>query len=222
MRLLICFCLVSLASCSLNNAEEDRSIEKYFKEKQMTGSFALFDNITGKFTVYNMARYRDSAVNPFSTYNIITALIGLETGRIKDSAHLYQADSIPYTMGKDTITRWLDTLGYNPARITPDEQLGLVKKLYFSQLPFQPRSQRIVKGWLKKEENANYQLSYITGEGRMGNRNIAWLSGWIEENNHPYFFVIQAERPSGYALTAENVGILKAILAQYGFMQGRK
>ena len=36
---------------------------------------------------------------------------------------------------------WLN----NHLKITPDEQLGLVKRLYFNQLPFYNRTQEIVR-----------------------------------------------------------------------------
>jgi beta-lactamase class D len=56
---------------------------------------------------------------------------------------------------------WLN----NNIKITADEQLGLVKRLYFEQLPFQKRAQQIVKNVMLQEDNANYKLSYKTGWG---------------------------------------------------------
>ena len=40
---------------------------------------------------------------------------------------------------------------------------------------------------------ANYQLSYKTGWGPNDKASAAWIVGWIEENKHPYFFVLQLE-----------------------------
>lgn len=265
------FCIVILASCSLNNAEEDKSIEKYFTENNLTGTFALFDNGTGKFTVYNMNRYRDSLYLPCSTFKIVNSLIGIETGRVRDTSAVIKWDSVvraipewnqdltmqsaftysavPWfqelarRIGKDTMQHWLDTLGYggfkgkykignnldtfwldNTLKVTADEQLGLVKKLYFGQLPFQPRSQREVKNMMKREDNSNYQLSYKSGWGRTDkNHALGWLVGWIEENNHPYFFVLQVESPDpAYDLSTVRLKILKDILKQYGFMEGKR
>jgi beta-lactamase class D len=63
-------------------------------------------------------------------------------------------------IGKDTMKQWIDSLHYgnknisgpvdsfwlnNTLKISPDEQLGLVKKLYFDKLPFQKRTQQIVR-----------------------------------------------------------------------------
>ncbi len=63
-------------------------------------------------------------------------------------------------IGRDTIKHWIDTLQYgnmnisgpvdsfwlnNTLKISPDEQLGLVKKLYFDQLPFKKDFSKMVK-----------------------------------------------------------------------------
>lgn len=274
-RVLLLTCCISAAfySCSLNNAKEDPGLEKYFRENQLEGCFALFDNGTGLFTVYNMGRYRDSAYLPASTFKIVNALIGIETGRVKDSSDIipwdgierripewnkdlsmqsaFTVSSVPWfqelarRIGKDTMQHWLDTLGYgqskgrqkiaiannldtfwldNSVKVTADEQLGLVKKLYFQQLPFQPRAQRIVSAMMKREDNSNYTLSYKTGWAISDRGHaIGWIVGWIEENRHPYFFVLQAESPDpNYNMSSVRLRILKDILGQYGFMKGAK
>jgi beta-lactamase class D len=161
----------------------------------------------------------------------------------------FEYSSVPWyqelarRIGKDTMQHWLDTLGYgshdssykiasnidtfwldNTLKVTADEQLGLVKKLYFDQLPFQKRSQRIVRSMMLRENNANYKLSYKTGWATTDKGHaLGWILGWIEENKHPYFFVLQVESPDrNYDMTNVRLKILKDILAQYGFMQGRK
>lgn len=260
-----------LYSCSVNNTNEDNSLAKYFDQNKLQGTFALFDNGTGEFTVYNMERYRDSAYLPASTFKIVNALIGIETGVVKDSATVIPWDGVirnvpecnrDLTMkeaftyscvswfqelarriGRDTMQHWLDTLGYarlhnkpeiknnldtfwldNSVKVSADEQLGLVKKLYFNQLPFQPRSQRMVKNMMLREDNSNYKLSYKTGLGHTENGHaLGWIIGWIEENRHPYFYVLQLESPdSSYNMTDVRMKMLKDILRQYGFMEGKR
>ncbi len=101
----------------------------------------------------------------------------------------FKASAVPYyqevarRIGKDTMQFWLDSIKYgnhvmgehldsfwldNSLKITADEQLGLVKRLYFQQLPFQKRTQQIVKNMMMQENNANYSLSYKTGWGIQG------------------------------------------------------
>lgn len=99
----------------------------------------------------------------------------------------------------------------------------MVKKLYFDQLPFQKRSQRIVRSMMLWEDNTQYKLSYKTGWGYNGPYSEGWIIGWIEENNHPYFFVLQIETPDkNLDIAPIRIQMLKDILKQYGFFQGRK
>ena len=160
----------------------------------------------------------------------------------------FKVSAVPYyqevarRIGKDTMQHWLDSLGYaskygraiikndidsfwldNNIKITADEQLGLVKKLYFDQLPFQKRVQEVVKNVMLQENNANYKLSYKTGWAYKENGNsIGWVVGWEEENLHPYFFVLQIEGPHNMDMKNIRISILKNILTQYGFFHGEK
>jgi hypothetical protein len=106
-------------------------------------------------------------------------------------------------------------------RITPDEQLGLIKKLYFNQLPFQKRSQDIYKQMILKENNTSYKLSYVYGSA-VNTSAVNWILGYVEENKHPYFFVMyvvdQNIQPKNNE--ANTVAVLKSILTQQGFLKG--
>ncbi len=261
-----------IISCSPNNVKIEDGFKKYFDEKNITGTFGLFDNGTGQFTIYNLSRFKDSAYLPASTFKIVNSLIGIETGRIvnekmvikwdgvvrtfpngdtavdwnKDLSmeEAFKVSALPYyqevarRIGKDTMKFWLDSLKYgnhtiggdvdkfwidNSLKITPDEELGLVKRLYFGQLPFQKRTQDIVKKVMLRESNANYKLSYKTGLGFRENGNeIGWIVGWIEENNHPYFFVLNVEGDHNAKLMTARLEILKSILKQQGFFEGKR
>ena len=263
--------IVLLQNCSPNNVRTDDSLKKYFDENRVEGCFALMDNGTGKFTVYNLARYRDSSYLPASTFKIVNALIGLQTGRITDDSMViawdgkprreawdkdltmyeaFRVSSVPYfqevarRIGKDTMQLWFTSIRYglrsdtqkvmitsaidtfwldNSLRITPDQQLGLVKQLYFNQLRgFFNINQEMVKRAMLFESNANYRLGYKTGWGISNGRNIGWMVGWIEENNHPYFFVLNFESPDRDAdIAAIRMNILKGILKELGFFEGR-
>lgn len=140
----------------------------------------------------------------------------------------YWMDTVNFGAGaKDTIFRihsaidtfWLD----NTLKITPDEELGLVKLLYFNQLPFFKSYQEKVKNAMLFENTTMYRLSYKTGWGRKENGNhLAWAVGWIEENNHPYFFVLNFESPDANAdIPGIRMKILKGILKQLGFFEGK-
>jgi beta-lactamase class D len=142
-------------------------------------------------------------------------------------------------IGRDTMQYWLDSMKYgtrkirtridtfwldNSLKVTPDEQLGLVKRLYFKQLPFTSRSQEIVTRMMLQEDSAKYKLSYKTGLGTLPNGHpLGWMIGWIEENRHVYFFVLNLESQNPNAdLTTARMNILRSILKQYGFFKGEK
>jgi beta-lactamase class D len=274
MKNIACYLLLiaAFSSCSPNNVKKDNSLKKYFDENKTAGCFALKDNGTGKFTIYNLGRYRDSSYLPASTFKIVNSLIGLQTGKITNDSmvikwdgvkrnreelnqdlNMYQAfrySSLAYyqevarRIGKDTMQFWLDSLKYgaktykekvtiktavdsfwldNSLKVTPDQQLGLVQKLYFDQLPFFKSYQEVVKRAMLFENNTNYRLAYKTGWGfdEKGS-NIGWIVGWIEENNHPYFFVLNLESPEkNFDMTTVRMNILKGILKQLGFFEGK-
>jgi beta-lactamase class D len=142
-------------------------------------------------------------------------------------------------IGRDTMQKMLDSIGYgnkkignkidmfwldNSLKITPDEQLGLVKRLYFRQLAFQNREQEIVKDLMIREKNDKYILAYKSGWGKteQGNQ-LGWLVGWIEENKHPYFFVLNVESTDpDIDMVTVRLNILKGILKEKGFFEGKK
>ena len=244
------------AACSPNNVKEDEALGKYFDSAGVKGTFALFDNGTGDFTIYNLSRYKDSAYSPASTFKVVHSLIALETGVVSDEKMTIPLDSavtmetafknsiVPYyqevarRIGNDTMQLWLDSLQYgnhtigksidsfwlnNTIKLTPDEQLGIMKRLFFNQLPFQKRTHEIVKRMMLRESNANYQLSYKTGLTYKENGNqLAWVVGWIEENKHPYFFVLNVEGPANIPLEETRLTLLKKIMSNQGFFEGKR
>jgi beta-lactamase class D len=74
------------------------------------------------------------------------------------------------------------------------------------------------------ENKASYKLSYKTGWGSTEKGHaLGWIIGWIEENNHPYFFVLQIEHADKNAdIGSIRLKMLKDILRQLGFFEGKK
>jgi len=142
-------------------------------------------------------------------------------------------------IGKDTMKRWIDSVAYgnkningpvdsfwldNTLKISPDEQLGLMKRLYFDQLPFRKSVQQAVRDVMLQEDNTAYKLSYKTGWGIDENKNaIGWVTGWIEENRHVYFFVtlVRSKDPN-IDMKSVRLNITKDILKQMEFFEGKK
>jgi len=155
----------------------------------------------------------------------------------------FRVSSVPYyqevarRIGIKDMQHYLDTLKYgtqkinsaidsfwldNSLKIKPDEQLGFVKMLYFDQLPFFKTYQETVKRAMLWENNSNYRLGYKTGWGftEQGHA-IGWVVGWIEENNHPYFFVLNIESTDhNFDIGTVRGKMLKDILEYLGFFKG--
>lgn len=158
---------------------------------------------------------------------------------IFSSASPEYLQSLARQTGKDTMKLWIDSLGYgnknmegavdsfwlnNQLKISPDEQLGLMSKLYFDQLPFQKYAQQMTRDAMLQEDNTLYRLSYTIGTGRdEKNDQIGWVTGWIEENQHVYFFVTfirSADKNKDMKQTGINIS--KEILTSMGFFKGQK
>ncbi|HEY4062551.1 MAG TPA: penicillin-binding transpeptidase domain-containing protein [Puia sp.] len=229
---------VFFAACSQNNVTEDSSLQKYFDSAGVKGSFGFFDNGQGHFTIYNLPRFRDSLYQPAGTFDLVLSLIGIQTGIVKDDSAIGFQASI-HRIGRDTVKKWVDSLGYgnkdlghddtafwydNHLKISSDEQLGLIKKLYFDQLPFFKRTQLVTRRMIPSEKNSNYELFYKSGQGiKEDGHAIGWVMGWVEENKHPYFFVLNLESPNPTAdLPAAGLSVARGILTQWGFFQGKK
>lgn len=146
-------------------------------------------------------------------------------------------DSLAIRTGKDHLQFWLDSLHYGKTKInenitsfwkdgslklTADEHLGLIKAFYFAQLPFQKRTQAIAKKLLQKESNTKYTLAYNKGISRQNGYFCSIITGWIIENKHVYFFSLTAKNSDKATLEATTEPLLKEILKEQGFFEGRK
>lgn len=155
----------------------------------------------------------------------------------------FKLSAVPYyqevarRIGKDTMQKWLDSLSYgtkkiqsaidtfwldNSLKITPDEELGIVKRLYFKQFPFFDNYEQMVINAMLVEDKPTHKLSYKTGLGtKEDGTPIAWVVGWIEENQHPYFFVLNMEsRDKTINLKEARITVLRNILTQLNFFKG--
>lgn len=158
---------------------------------------------------------------------------------IFNSPNIHYFQSVARQIGKDTLKLWIDSLGYgnkrvdgavdhfwlnNELKISPDEQLGLVTKLYFDQLPFQKYAQQMTRDAMLRDDNTLYHLSYTTGTGIDENdKSIGWVAGWIEENRHVYFFITFLRSPDkNKDMQLAGVDITKKILTEMGFFKGEK
>jgi len=250
------FLLLSFQACTVNNVREDDGIGDVFEANKVTGTFGMFDNSRGDFTIYDLDRFK-KPVSPAQTFHIFSALVALHTGKLADdSSMVVGLDSastalslstafknnddahfktIANLIGKDTLKFWMDTVKYGNKKIgnevtqfwmndsltiSPDEQLGLIKRLYFRQHPFRASVQEQVKKMMLVVNNAQYQMAYQLGVVVRGDKKHAWVVGWIEENRHVYPFIVSYTASLDADTDAVGKKLSEDILAYLGFFKG--
>lgn len=167
----------------------------------------------------------------------------------------FKVSAVPYyqeiarRIGPGYMQHYLDTANYgnknigggidkfwlnDSLQISADEQVGLMKKLYFNELPFSERSQRIVKSMMLQEENKDYKLYYKTGRADLQQKQIFWVVGFVEKIEHvkeheksmnksdlrmyPYFFAQNfeiAKADASHDWKKVRIDILKSILQDF-------
>ena len=228
-------------ACTPNNVKISATIGKQIDSAGMQGSFALMENSTEAFTIFNLSAYKDSGYAPLNTFFALPVLIGFDQGKLNADTNTWVAlDSTAYyqqliqQIGRTSLLQEIDSIHYGKGivsanmdsfwrdeslLITADEQLGFIKQLYFKSLPFQQRSQDLFSKMILKEQNSNYKLSYLVAtDTALGNQ--AWVIGYVEENLHPYFFVLHTSATDGRDLKNRNINLLKSILTKEGFFKG--
>jgi beta-lactamase class D len=250
------FVLLSFQACTVNNVREDDGIGDVFKANKVTGTFGMFDNSRGDFTIYDLDRFK-KPVSPAQTFHIFSALVALHTGKLADDSSMVvglDSASTPLSLstafknnddahfktianliGKDTLKFWMDTVKYGNKKIgnevtqfwmndsltiSPDEQLGLIKRLYFRQHPFRASVQEQVKKMMLVVNNAQYQMAYQLGVVVRGDKKQAWVVGWIEENRHVYPFIVSYTASLDADTDAVGKKLSEDILAYLGFFKG--
>lgn len=154
-------------------------------------------------------------------------------------------------IGYDRMAHYIDTIQYgnqelktpidefwldNSLKISADEQLGFVKRLYFAELKgFSERSQRIVKSMMLQEDGKDQKLYYKTGWGKLEDKEVLWVVGFSEiikkvqepEGSMnksgvritPYFFALNFEIPrkdTSRDWISERLSLAKDLLKEYG------
>lgn len=222
-------------ACTVNNVTIDEKIGDVFESNGVNGTFGMFDNSRGEFTIYDLDRFK-LAKSPGQTFHVFSSLVALHTGKVADdSLEVVVKDSLAALIGKESLKYWIDSVKYgnkkisgdingfwinDTLQISPDEQLGLIKRLYFRQHPFRESVQEKVKKWMVVENNSQYQLAYRLAAIPQGQKKLAWVVGWIEENRHVYPFVISYDADA--AADTDTIGpkLTKDILVHIGFFKG--
>lgn len=115
--------------------------------------------------------------------------------------------------GSERNAFWLD----GNLRISQEQQIDFLRRLYRSDLPVSKRSIEIVKNILKEEKTEDYTLSSKTGwNNELHGKDIGWYIGYLERDENVYFFATNIESPEaqenfGKARKEITLNILKAL-----------
>lgn len=158
-------------------------------------------------------------------------------------------------VGRQQMQHFLDTVKYGNMTIGPkeddfwlngslkvsaDEQVGFLRKLYFDELPFLVRTQSMVRAMMLREDSAGNRWYYKTGLGRTDRgTDIYWVVGFLEHStrvhepeksmnkagvrNYPYFFALNFERPAGDSSrdwATQRLNLLHSLMDTFGATHG--
>ncbi len=139
-------------------------------------------------------------------------------------------------MGKERMQPFVDAVGYGNRdlsgpvdsfwldgglRISADEQVDFLRRLYTGQLPFSQRSMDIVKRILVIEESPDHRLSGKTGTGQRTGGAIGWFVGALEKGDALYVFATHLEGVSADpAFLQGRIAVTRRILQDLGLLAG--
>lgn len=84
---------------------------------------------------------------------------------------------------------WLD----GGIRISADEQIEFLKRIYKNEVKFSQRSIDILKRIMIYDQNDNYILRAKTGWAIRVKDQVGWFVGYVEKNDNVYFFALNVE-----------------------------
>ena len=122
-------------------------------------------------------------------------------------------DKVPYGNADTTggIPGFWQTGGL---KITADEQIAFLRRLYEHKLPFSAENAERVKGMLTLKDTSGYSLKGKTGWAEQDNQDIGWFIGYVETKEDTYFFAncIQSADPGNPYFENARVDIVNKIL----------
>jgi beta-lactamase class D len=117
--------------------------------------------------------------------------------------------------GNRDISGPIDSFWLNGAlRISADEQVDFLMRLFRDELPFSARSMEIVREILVLEKTGTFSFSGKTGSVQRIAPHVGWFVGYLETAGDVYFLAVNFEsaNPDGYANGAQAKDIAWNIL----------
>jgi len=187
----------------------DQNEERYilYNETQFRKPFIP----ASTFKIYNSLIGLETGV--ISDENFIIPWDGLSRNPVWDKDHdlksafknstVWYYQELARRVGGTQMKMWLDRINYGNQdttggidkfwlegglRITPEQQIVLLRQLFANQLPFSARSMEIVKGIMIEADTADHVLRSKTGWGTQSDTDIGWYVGYVETKDNVYYF----------------------------------
>lgn len=166
-----------------------------------------------------------------------------ETNKAMDLREAFQISSVPHyqelvrQVGQERMQDALNNTAYGnrnlsggidqfwlsgELRISPRQQIELMRGLYHNKLPFSAAVMKDVKTIMVLEETEDYVLRAKTGLAVLNEDDYTgWWVGWVEHNDNVTFFatVLTAEAP-GDAFIPARLGVTRDVLMELGVLPG--
>lgn len=143
------------------------------------------------------------------------------------------------SIGHERMQHYIDLVGYGNRdisggndsfwlegnlRISPQQQVEFLVRLYRNDLPFRPEVMDTVKSIMGSESTENYVLRSKTGLAvLLAEHNVGWWVGWVEQDEEVTFFAIalEAHSPDASFIPAR-IGIAREALNSLGVAINRQ
>ncbi len=133
----------------------------------------------------------------------------VEWNKDQDMKTAFRNSTVPYyqelarRVGGKRMKYWLNKANYGNAdtsggidgfwltgglRITPEQQIKFLVRLFKNNLPFSMRTTDIVKRIMIAQDTTGYVLRAKTGLSEQDNKSIGWYVGYLETASGTYFF----------------------------------
>ena len=243
------------------NIQVKEEFKPYFQEADVQGAFVLYDLKNNSYIYYNEAGC-DTAFIPASTFKIMSFLVALETGVVKDEKDTLQWDGVDRGLsvwnqntdlksamknsvvwynqrviaqiGQERMQYYIDKAHYGnqnigggldkfwlkgDLRISPNQQIDFLVRLYNNKLPFTERNMKIIKDIMITSQASDKTVHAKTGWSTFQGQEVGWYVGYIEKNNNVYFFATNLTSAIGNPnFVAARVAITNKILADLGVL----
>jgi beta-lactamase class D len=107
------------------------------------------------------------------------------------------------------------------SRITPQEQINFLRRIYHAELPIRPATQHAIRDIMVMEKTDDYTLSGKTGWSINGENNNGWFVGFVERDDKVYYFATNVEPGLGFNMdgfAAARVRVTRLALAGLGIL----